>query len=78
MAVVNYSGYFISVRECHLLPEIIFIPALAPPLCPLLVPVGAGQGWAPGLRGRALHLAVLKLRLVRVGVGEGAGCIVNI
>ena len=77
MTVVNHSGYLISVRKCHPLPVITFIPAPAPPLRPLLVP-RAGQAWAPGHSGHALHLAVLKLRLLRVGVGEGAGCIVNI
>ena len=77
MTVVNHSGYLISVRKCHPLPEITVISAPAPPLRPLLVP-RVGQAWAPDHSGHALHLAVLKLRLLRVGVGEGAGCIVNI
>ena len=77
MTVVNHSGYLISVRKCHPLPEITVISAPAPPLRPLLVP-RAGQAWAPGHSGHALHLAVLKVCLVRVGVRQRAGCIVNI
>ena len=77
MAVVNYSGYLVPVGECHIPPEITFISAPAPPLCPLLVPAGAGQVRAPGLRGRALQLVVLQLHAV-VRVGQGAGCVINI